>query len=88
LKTEFTSRFLKDLDKLSQPSVKRSVSEAIEGVEKASQISEIKNLKKLQGHSLAYRIRCGDYRIGVFIENNTVEFFRVANRKDIYKIFP
>jgi mRNA interferase RelE/StbE len=88
MKTEFTNRFLKDLDKVHQISVKKDVINIIEKVEKAAFPADISNIKKLKGHSTAYRIRTGDYRIGVFIENGTVEFTRIAHRKDIYKIFP
>ena len=88
MKAEFTGRFLKDLDKLKQASIKKDIKDIIEQVEKADSLSEIKNIKKLKGHLSAYRIRSGDYRIGLFLENNIVEFARVANRKDIYKIFP
>ena len=88
MKTEFTSRFLKDLDKLNHNSVKKNISEIIEQVEKAGSLPEIKNIKKLKGHLSAYRIRSGDYRIGLFIENDVVEFIRIAHRKDIYNIFP
>lgn len=86
--TEFTERFLKDLDKLNQASIKKDISDIIEQVEKANFLSEIKNIKKLKGHQTAYRIRIGDYRIGLFVENNIVEFVRVIHRKDIYKVFP
>ncbi|WP_374754821.1 type II toxin-antitoxin system RelE family toxin [Dyadobacter psychrophilus] len=44
--------------------------------------------KKLKGFSNAYRIRIGDYRVGIFVENNIVELARIAHRKDIYKVFP
>jgi len=86
--TEFTSRFSKDLDKLNQSSVKNDILEIIEEVEKAIRLSEISNIKKLKGHSTAYRIRCGDYRIGIFFNNNIIQFSRLAHRKDIYKVFP
>lgn len=85
---EFNRRFLRDLDKITRTSVKKDVSDIIDEVKIAKTLSEIKNLKKLKGHSTAYRIRRGDYRIGLFIENNTIEFARVADRKDIYKVFP
>ncbi len=86
--TKFTGRFYKDLDKLNRASVKKDILDIIENVEKATYISEIHNIKRLQGHPNAYRIRSGDYRIGLFVENNVIEFARVAHRKDIYKIFP
>lgn len=88
MKAEFLARFYKDLEKLPSQSVKNDVIVAIENVEAATKISQISNIKKLAGHSFSYRIRIGNYRIGVFIENNIVEFARVLHRKDIYKAFP
>ena len=35
---------------------------------------EITNLKKLQGYENAYRIRVGDYRIGLIFDGQTVLF--------------
>jgi len=88
MKTEFLKQYYKDLDKLSLQAVKDNAVDAIIKVEKAKNISEIKALKKLTGFKFAYRIKIGDYRIGVFIENNIVQFARIIHRKDIYKIFP
>jgi mRNA interferase RelE/StbE len=88
MKTEFASRFYKDIDKISQATVKTAISAVIKQIEDSKQLSEIKNIKKLKGHSIAYRIRIGDYRIGIFYENDIVEFIRIAHRKDIYDIFP
>ncbi len=36
----------------------------------------------------AYRIKIGDYRIGIFVESKVVEMARFVHRKDIYKVFP
>jgi mRNA interferase RelE/StbE len=77
--TEFTVRFLRDLDRLNQKSVKNDIRAIIEQVEAAARQSEIINIKKLEGHPTAYRIRSGDYRIGILIENNIVEFIRIAH---------
>jgi len=64
--TEFSRRFFKDLDKLDQASVKKDISDIIEEVRKAPNLSEIKSIKKLKGHPTAYRIKSGDYRVGIF----------------------
>lgn len=88
MKTEFLRQFYKDLDKLISKSIKDNIADAIENVEKSKNISEIKSLKKLSGYKYAYRIKIGDYRIGVFIEKNNVQFARILHRKDIYKTFP
>jgi mRNA-degrading endonuclease RelE of RelBE toxin-antitoxin system len=51
-------------------------------------IIDIKNLKKLQGYDNAYRIRVGDYRIGIIFQDGTVTFYRVLHRQEIYRYFP
>ena len=55
---------------------------------KAESLGEIKNLKKLQGYDTFYRIRIGDYRIGMEAIGNGLVFARCLHRKDIYKYFP
>ena len=88
MKIEFLARFYKDLDRINSQKVKDDIAEAIENAEKARSVRDIKNIKKLKTSKIAYRIKIGDYRIGLFYENNIVEFARVVHRKDIYKVFP
>ncbi len=40
------------------------------------------------GYSKFYRLRMGNYRIGLQIENNVMVLVRIAKRDEIYKIFP
>lgn len=88
MKTEFLKRFFKDLEKISDQNVLNEIRQVVNEVETATHFSGIKNLRKLKGYRNTYRIRLGDYRIGVYIENDTVEFARFVHRKDIYRIFP
>ncbi len=88
MKVEFLDRFSKDLDKLKVKHVKVGVLKLILRLEAANNLSEIPNLKKLAGHKSAYRIRIGDYRLGMFIEGSSVQLARILDRKDIYKVFP
>jgi mRNA interferase RelE/StbE len=85
---EFLKSFSKDLDKVSSATVKNQIKQIITSLEKAENLQEIPSTKKLKGHRNAYRIRIGDYRLGLFLENNTVLLARFLHRKDIYKIFP
>jgi len=57
-------------------------------VENAKSPHEIKSIKKLKGYKTAFRIRQGNYRIGIFIEKGEVLFAAIALRKNIYKKFP
>lgn len=88
MEVEFLDKFNRDLEKINQKSVKKAIEKAICKVEEADGISQLPSLKKLSGHKSAYRIRIGDYRIGIFIDRNLVQFGRIAHRKDIYKLFP
>ncbi len=51
-------------------------------------LNEIPNLKKLKGFPDYYRIRFGNYRVGLRIEEETIIFERVMHRKDIYRYYP
>jgi len=88
LKVAYLKKFSKDLDKIKQPNDQASILEIIELVKQTQDITEVPGIKKLKGYEGAFRIRFGDYRVGVFVSEELVEFARVAHRKDIYKIFP
>ncbi len=84
----FLEKFSKDLDKIKDKKTRRAVKNAIFKLETAESVNLITGLKRLKGEKDAYRLRIGDYRIGMYIQSNTVELARIAHRKDIYDIFP
>ena len=84
----FQSKFSKDLSKINQPKVLADIEKAIIQVENVKTTIDINQLKKLKGYKSAFRIKVGDYRIGLFIENDVIEFARILHRKDIYNLFP
>jgi mRNA interferase RelE/StbE len=88
MKVEFSARFSKDLDSIQKKSTKRSILAAIKQLEQAENLREIHGLKKLVGHPSAFRVRIGEYRLGFFLEKNTLLLGRIAHRKDIYSLFP
>lgn len=88
MKTEFKSSFVKDLKKVKSGDLKRRLLEVIERVENCQSLLEIENVKKLQGAKDYYRIRIGEYRLGLKVENNVVLFIRFLDRKDICRYFP
>jgi len=89
VKTEFKKSFAKDLKKRAQgKKLLTHVQEVIQGVEGAESLQEINNLKKLKAEGGYYRIRLGDYRIGLKIEEETVVFVRFLHRSEIYRYFP
>ncbi len=88
MKTGFKKSFLKELKKLKNKNLKNSIADSIIQVEAAENITQIRNLKKLIGYDVYYRMKVGDYRIGVKIEKGLVYFVTFEHRKDIYRNFP
>lgn len=88
MEIEFLEKFSRDLDRLVDVSTKIAVRKAITSIQQAHSLNEISNIKKLRGFKTAFRIRIGDYRMGLFVEGDVVQFARIVHRKDIYKVFP
>jgi mRNA interferase RelE/StbE len=84
----FKKSFEKDLGSLRDKPLLERIRVVIEEVENATEPGEINNLKKLKSEVSYYRIRVGDYRLGISIDRNTVTFVRALHRKDIYRYFP
>ena len=88
MKTEFRASFAKDLKRVKNKEVKRHVKDTIEDVERAQNIRDVVGVKELRAAGDYYRIRVGEFRIGLIINGDTVVFVRCLDRKEIYRYFP
>lgn len=89
MKTLFDESFWKSIKKIKDKKIKARVANLIEEFENAKTLYDVSNVKKLQGYNSFYRVRLGDYRIGLeLIDSETVLFIIAAQRKEIYRIFP
>ena len=88
MRTAFRASFLRDLEKLNDRRVRRQVRAVIEAVESADALADLPNVKRMSGGGGFYRVRIGDYRIGLATGDGEVEFVRVLHRKDVYRHFP
>jgi len=88
LKVEFNESFLKDLKAVKDKSVLAKVKATIENAEQSESLDSITHLKKMRGSREYFRIRIGDFRVGLMLEGDTLVFIRFLNRKDIYRYFP
>jgi len=80
--------FQKDVKKIKERNIQKKIADIIRNVQRANNRAKIRNIKKLTGSSDEYRIKIGDYRIGLILSENNAEFIRCLHRKDIYKYFP
>ena len=88
MKVAFRQSFARDLKKIKDKRVLEQVKRVIEQVEVANDLHEVSGLAKLGGSGGYYRIRVGDYRIGIVLETDEVEFLRCLHRREIYRYFP
>ena len=88
MKVAFRKSFVRDLKKIKDKEILNRVQRAIEEVETVDELGDIIDVKKLSGTVNCYRIRVGDHRIGITLEEDTVEFIRCLPRRDLYRYFP
>jgi mRNA interferase RelE/StbE len=51
-------------------------------------LGDMSNVRKIQGYEEYFRIRIGDYRLGIKMTKDYIEMLRFLHRKDIYRKFP
>ena len=73
---------MKDIRKINSESINNKLAKVIIEIQKANKIADISNLKKIQGTRNYYRIRMGNYRLGMIIKKEEVEIIRILHRKD------
>jgi mRNA interferase RelE/StbE len=88
LNSAYRASFKRDLKRIRDDGVLAAVRQAILDVEAAASWRDVDGIKKIKGAADAFRIRVGDYRIGLIIEGDLAEFVRVLPRRDIYRRFP
>ncbi|QTA79199.1 Toxin-antitoxin system, toxin component, RelE/ParE-like [Desulfonema limicola] len=85
----FGKQFSRDLDNICHDAkIKKRLMELIGSIKEAESLADLKNVRKIEGYSGYFRIRLGDYRLGIKIIGNQIELLRFLHRKDIYRIFP
>jgi mRNA interferase RelE/StbE len=88
VKILFKESFAKDLEKITDGEFLAQVRRVIEFTEEAPTLREIPHMKKLLASGKYFRIRIGQYRIGLIAEKDLITFVRCLHRRDIYRYFP
>ena len=89
MRVVFSTAVVKDAKKIKDKNAISKITSVIQQLKTVENLSEIPNIKKLKGSSIAYRIRIGDFRLGLYqYTKGEVELMRLLKRNDIYKFFP
>ncbi len=88
MKIAFEASFARDLKRIRDKPLLQRVQQTIEAIKLAPGIGSVSEPKKMQGYDTFYRVRLGDYRIGIEVVDDQVIFVRFLHRKDVYRYFP
>jgi mRNA interferase RelE/StbE len=89
LKVEYRKLFLKDLKKLKNQPVYQQIYDLVfKTLPDAQSLQDLSGVKALVGTTNQYRLRVGDYHIGLELNKDTLEVVRVLHRREFYRYFP
>ena len=88
MKVEPNRGFTRDLRKIRSSELRQRVLRKIEELEDASAITEVRGVVKMTGEGSYYRIRIGEYRLGIAVDGDEATLLRFLHRSEIYQSFP
>jgi len=89
VKFKVEKSFERDTNRIKDKKLLQRLKSCIAKLEKADNITGIPHIKKIEGFDSFYRIKIGDYRLGIELSpNNEAILIRFLHRKDIYRYFP
>ena len=88
MKVDPNRGFTRDLRKIRSSELRQRVLRKIEELEAASAITEVRGAIKMTGEGPYYRIRVGEYRLGLAVEEDVATLLRFLHRSEIYQFFP
>ena len=89
MQVRYRSSFRRDIRRVTNASLRRRIERKIAELEAAVAISRVRSVEKVESASgNDYRIRIGNYRLGITIEDEVAILVRFGHRSDIYRRFP
>lgn len=88
MKLLFKESFIKDLNRISESNAIAQIKQVTTAATTAHTLQEIRHIKKLNVTGNYFRIRVGQYRIGLIVEKDEILFVRCLHRREIYRYFP
>ncbi len=87
MKVQYRQTFLKDLKRLKNQPVYQDVYDLVfTTLPQVKTLREVPGVKALKGKR--YRVRLGDYRVGLEVDGDDAQVMRVLHRREFYRYFP
>ena len=81
-------QFLHDVRRIGSGQIRRRLDLVIQELTEATNITEVNGVRRLRAEGQHYRIRIGDYRLGITMDGETAMLRRFLPRGEIYRRFP
>ena len=88
MKVEFHRSFERDIRKIRDRTVLDRLRATILAVENADDLESVPGVKPMQGYAGYFRLRIGDFRLGIKRTDGGVRVIRFRSRGEIYRKFP
>ena len=88
MEIEYRKKFLKELSKLPNDYAKTIEDFVFDELPTCKNLEEIGKIEKMKGYKQYFKIRFGNYRVGIKKEADGIIVETVRHRKEIYKFFP
>jgi mRNA interferase RelE/StbE len=88
MKVEYHKSFERDLRRVRDRNLLNRVKAALQELEGSENLEALSNIKAMKRHPEYYRVRIGDYRLGLKRIDDGVRIIRFLSRGDIYRKFP
>jgi len=85
---EPSRQFSRDVRGLGSAQIRRRLDQVIQELIGAASITEVSGVRRLRAEGQHYRIRIGDYRLGITMYGETAVLRRFLPRGEIYRYFP
>lgn len=86
---QYRKSFLRDLKRLKgQPVYTRVFELTFTTLPSVTNLREVAGVKAMKGFPNRYRIRLGNYQVGLAVVDDHLEVMRVLHRREFYRYFP
>ena len=88
MEIRYHNQFHRDLRRLGNPSLATQVEQVIEQLKAASTMRDMRDVSRMTAPGEHYRIRVGEYRLGITMDSEIAILRRFLPRGEIYRRFP
>lgn len=86
MKILYAKSFERDIGAIEHiPEIRKRLCIVIENLKIIDSLREVHGIKKIAGYENYYRMKLGDYRLGLKLSEDSLELIRFLHRKEIYR---